>query len=119
MCKECEFQVESNRNYISVQKILRHKESCSQKSKCVLCDKKCKTVQNMKRHMRDTHGMQSSSTSPPPKKKKAEVGKNDIADQIETTDEMEIDYIENEIIQEADKSDHVEAEITEIKKTKQ
>ena len=105
ICNVCDFYVESNRNYISVQKILKHKDSCGLGVKCIQCDLKYKDHHKMKRHLRDTHGMLTSSTSPPLKKKKNKINNDsftqeDIIDLSESIEEMEIDCDEKDIFNE-------------------
>ena len=105
ICNSCEFQVESNKNYISVQKILKHRDLCGQKRKCLQCDEKLQNQQNMKRHMRDVHGLLSCSTSPPLKKKKVQSrnslsldlpSKDDAAHFLDSSEDMEIDSCDKE-----------------------
>ena len=100
VCNSCDFQVEAIRNYISVQRILQHKELCSRRIQCVQCDIKCKDQLEIKRHMRDVHSILTSSTSPPLKKKKidkekvsakSDISTNDFVDLSESLEEMEID----------------------------
>ena len=109
LCNSCDFKVEANRNYISVQKILQHRDICSLKTKCDQCELKFKGNEEMKKHMRDAHQLISSSTSPPLKKKKVEkrmVPPTDSAPQqniinlSDDQEEMEIDndFIEDDIL---------------------
>ena len=109
ICNSCDFKVEANKNYISVQKILQHRDICSLKTKCDQCELKFKGNEEMKKHMRDAHQLISSSTSPPLKKKKVEkrmVPPTDSAPQqniinfSDDQEEMEIDndFIEDDIL---------------------
>ena len=98
MCNSCDFQVEANKNYISVQKILKHRDSCSLRVSCFQCDLKFKDQTKMKKHMRDVHGQSTNSLSPPNKKKKADevLSNKDIIDLSESIEEMEVDNYEKE-----------------------
>ena len=73
MCNTCDFKVEANRNYISVQKILQHRDQCILRITCPQCDKKFKEQITLKRHMRNEHSVISGSTSPPFKKKRTDI----------------------------------------------
>ena len=94
MCNSCDFKVESNKSYISVQKILKHRDLCIQKEKCGDCDFRFKSQGHLKRHMRDKHSLLSISTSPPLKKKKVDEDK--VIDLSESLEDMEIDEDEKE-----------------------
>ena len=101
MCNVCDFEVESTKNYISVQKILKHRDSCSLRVQCFQCDLRFKDQNKMKKHMRDVHGLSTNSMSPPIKKKKVDIldeltTNKDIIDLSESIEEMEIDSNEKE-----------------------
>lgn len=105
MCNTCDFQVEANKNYISVQKILKHRDYCNHRIQCLQCDLKFKDQSKMKKHMRDVHGLMTSSNSPPLKKKRVEnnmitnntsAENNDIIDLSQSFEEMEIDISDKE-----------------------
>ena len=93
-CDSCDFKTETNRKYLSLQHIRKHKEQCSnRKSECVQCGKRFKSFQEMKRHSRDEHGHVTGSTSPPKKKKRQQIKLNFEEDEKE----MEIDEEEEEV----------------------
>ena len=105
MCNNCDFQVEANKNYISVQKILQHRDQCNYRIPCFQCDKKFKEQLALKRHMRNEHSIISGSISPPCKKKKVDIKEvtSTLDDSIET---MDIDVIvdqEEEILKQREK----------------
>ena len=89
MCNSCDFKVEAERKYISMQKILQHRDMCSFRLSCPQCDKTFKEQRILKRHMRDEHRITTCSTSPPLKKKKIDF-KTNINHDIEE-EEMDID----------------------------
>ena len=90
MCNSCDFQVEANKKYINIQKILEHKDMCNFKIICPQCDKKFNDNVTLKRHMRNEHSIASGSTSPPLKKKKVDEklasNLNDSVEEMETDD---------------------------------
>ena len=70
-CDDCGFEFETVRKYLLVQELLKHKESCKDKTSnilsqtsCTECDYKVKENYLMKRHMRDVHSVNTGSTSP-------------------------------------------------------
>ena len=77
-CKNCEYKSEASKNYIALQIIKKHVETCCPKKlkkktkNCDLCDFAAKDGGEMRRHMRDKHDVMTSSTSPPPKKTKVQ-----------------------------------------------
>ena len=113
-CDKCDFKTEANRRYISIQHIKKHsKEQCLiQKSKCIQCGERLKSIQEMKRHVRDQHGQATSSTSPPTKKKRQQLkettesfeNEKEVDEEVEVKDislkleDMEIDKMEDAII---------------------
>ena len=72
ICNICNFQVEADKKYISLQKIRQHKDMCYPRMICPQCDKRFYDNTSLKRHMRNEHSMISSSTSPPLKKKRVD-----------------------------------------------
>ena len=68
-CENCGYEVKASKKYVSVQLMLKHKDSCISK-RCPECDYKVDNKQEWKRHRRDEHGIISGSTSTPTKKKK-------------------------------------------------
>ena len=94
ICKHpdgCDYTVENERKYGVVQKMLQHKKGfCKNqlkaKSDCEQCDFKANDRNNMKRHMRDAHEVNTVSTSPPPKKTR----RAPLTNEFEITD-MDID----------------------------
>ena len=76
MCNSCDFKVETEKKYISMQKILEHRDLCSFRINCLQCDKTFKDQLMLKRHMRNEHSITTSSTSPPLKKKKVDFKMN-------------------------------------------
>ena len=71
-CQTCGFQIEAEKKYISLQKIEEHRNTCGFNKTCPQCDGKLKDQVDLKKHMRDEHGIMTASTSPPFKKKKVD-----------------------------------------------
>ena len=95
-CDECDFEVEASRKYLSVQKILRHKESCTKYLLCKECRYLASDKNNLRRHMRDAHNSLSGALSPPQKKKKNQKNEEKSLQSEAEVEEMEIDSIETE-----------------------
>ena len=89
MCNTCDFKVETERKYISMQKILEHRDLCSFRINCLQCEKTFKDQMMLKRHMRNEHSITTSSISPPMKKKKVDFKTNTNPDY--SVEEMDID----------------------------
>ena len=123
-CKECDDQFETKRKYKLIQKVLKHKEGCSKAKSlnkndcksdhktgsCEVCGFIAKSEPNIKRHLRDKHGVMSVSTSPPPKKTKVVVEDKFLND----SEKMEIDS--KEINVDEPDAEHEEMEVDSIEK---
>ena len=68
-CENCEFKIVAERKYLALKILSKHKREKHAKI-CSECDFNALNLQELKRHLRDTHGKISISTSPPAKKKR-------------------------------------------------
>ena len=85
ICEECDFRIIASRKYIALQSLRNHKNEYHPKI-CDKCEYKTRSFIELRRHMRDIHGIKSCSTSPPKKKKKN--------DRRESEETMDIDYLD-------------------------
>ena len=76
ICDECDYRIIANRKYVTLQELLRHKDEKHTKA-CSECDYKARNLQDMRRHLRDVHGIITGSTSPPTKRKRRQSTEKD------------------------------------------
>ena len=106
-CKGCGHSFETSRKYELLQQIKKHNELCtmSSKSKQKKKQKSCETCkfvandeQNLKRHKRDKHDVNTASTSPPPKRTKVDNKheQEDMDIDEESQEDMDVDNIVND-----------------------
>ena len=106
ICEECDFKVVANRKYIALQNLRLHKDEYHSKI-CDKCEYKTRSYLELKRHMRDTHGIKSCSTSPAKKKKKNNMGEDEETMDIDNTNiDIKEEVEDMEIVE--DKSDVTE-----------
>ena len=115
-CNMCGHEIATNRKYVSLQLMNKHKETCAIKL-CTECDFKPNDKQ-LQRHRRDEHGILSGSTSPPMKKKRKQSvekseheemdiqeddDEDEVADLSLKLEEMDIDVSESDLQEERSK----------------
>ena len=98
-CEECDFEVEASRKYLSVQKILKHKEGCMKYLTCKECTYLASDKNGLRRHMRDIHNSSAGAISPPQKRKKNQIYEEELLKSEDEIEEMEIDSIETESVE--------------------
>ena len=98
-CEECDFEVEASRKYLSVQKILKHKEGCMKYLTCKECTYLASDKNGLRRHMRDLHNSSAGAISPPQKRKKNQIYEEELLKSEDEIEEMEIDSIETESVE--------------------
>ena len=99
-CDECDLRIVASKKYVALQLLKNHKNEYHTKA-CSDCDYKARSKQEMRRHMRDVHGVITGSTSPPSKKKKCDVN--------DTSEMMDVDNVSNISLQ----LEEMDIEITE------
>ena len=112
-CDQCDFRITASKKYIALQLLKKHKVEHHSKP-CSQCDFKANSLQEMKRHMRDSHDVKTESTSPPNKKKRKQnqeeevdldINDESIKDLSFKLEDMEIDSTNDEIEERSKKMD--------------